>query len=135
MAPPSRPTPAPTPAAPLLPPMAAPAAAPTIVPTAALVTPLSAPAWLGLLPPSCALANCRQSLSSKRNWSKLLPVPGSDIWLGPFGTVTQPASTASSSTAPVNRQDPGLIFIPHPSLLGLGRHALPAPRALLDVRV
>ena len=94
-APVSRPMPAPTPA-PLLPSMRAPAAAPTTVPIAALLTPLSTAAWSGVVPPACRLAYCRQSLSSMRNWSKLLPLPGRDIMLGPFGTVTHPASASSA---------------------------------------
>src|SRR4249920_1106172 len=84
-------------AAPLLPSMRAPAAAPTAVPIAAFCTPLSAEAWLGVVPPTCELANCRQSKSSARNWSKLLPVPGSDMMLGPLGTVTHAPSVNTAA--------------------------------------
>src|SRR5688572_12077358 len=138
-APPSRPTPAPAAAALPVPPMSAPAAAPTAVPATALLAPLSAAACSGLLPPTWEVAYCRQSPSSARNWSKLLPVPGSDIWLGPLGTVTQPASASSAANAPPTCQDRKSNFIviaPRSSFCRrLGLDFLPAARAFLHVGI
>src|SRR3970282_65443 len=87
-----------------LPSMRAPAAAPTAVPIAAFRTPLSADAWLGVVPPTCELAYCRHSKSSARNWSKLLPVPGSDMMLGPLGTVAHAPSASNTIIEPPRRQ-------------------------------
>src|SRR5258706_15169113 len=65
------------------------------VPTTALFMALSVCAGAGVAPPICEAANWRQSLSSKRNWAKLLVQPGSTITLGPDGGgVAQPASNA-----------------------------------------
>ena len=77
--------------------MIAPAAAPIAVPTAALFRPLFSAATSGVVPPTWLLANWRHFMSSARNWSKFLPVPGSTITPGPLGMLTQPAS---SSTVP-----------------------------------
>src|SRR6266508_5918383 len=66
--------------------MAAPSPAPTTVPTAAPVTVLAAPAWLGVVP-VCCNAHCRHTASSAWNCSKLFPSPGSTMTLGPEGTV------------------------------------------------
>ena len=50
----------------------------------ALRAPLSSAAESGVAP-ACCDEYWRQSLSSKRNWSKLFPVPGKTITLGPLG--------------------------------------------------
>jgi hypothetical protein len=52
---------------------------------------------LAVLPPICSKANCLQLPSSNLNWSKLFPVPGIAIMLGPFGVEAQPARSSSAS--------------------------------------
>src|SRR6266704_3177461 len=48
--------------------------------------------------------NCLQSISSARNWSKLLPVPGNTITLGPLGTLTQAPSRSAARTGENRRR-------------------------------
>src|SRR6185503_13186868 len=81
-----------------------------------------------------ALAYPRQSPSSKRNWSKFLPEPGSTSWLGPLGTVTHPAS-ASAARSGRQRGLKVIFVLPGSARRGLRRDPLPAAGALLDVRV
>ena len=95
----SRPMPAPAAAGLPWPPIRAPAAAPIAVPITALFTPLFSAAPSGVVPPTWLLANWRQSMSSARNWSKLLPVPGSTITPGPVGMETQAPSSSSAASA------------------------------------
>src|SRR5579862_209927 len=112
--------------------MSAPAAAPIAVPITALFTPLSAAAWSAEVPPTWLLANCRQSMSSARNWSKLLPVPGSTITLGPVGMLTQ-APSSSNEPASATREMIGMAFIL--ASARLRGDPLPAGRAVLHVGV
>src|SRR6185436_2159912 len=127
MLPPMRPAPAPA-AAPLLPPMAPPATAPITVPMAALEMPLFAAALLGEMP-VWLLAYARQSRSSARNWSKLMPVPGSTITVGPLGMVMQPARSSAAPIAATFTE----VFMG--SVGRLRGNALPACRAFLHIGV
>src|SRR6266853_6610138 len=74
-------------------------------------------------------------MSSARNWSKLLPVPGNTITLGPLGTLTQAPSRSAAARTGENRRR---FMVRRPASTagrGLRRHALPACGAFLDVRV
>src|ERR1700685_4508724 len=97
MLPASKPAPAPT-AAPRPPLNAAPAAAPSAVPTAALPTALVVAAWLAETPATRPDANCLHEPSSMRNWSKVLPVPGSAITLGVVGAIVQALTQVSEAS-------------------------------------
>src|SRR5258708_14525575 len=119
-------------AAPLRPPSAAPAAAPIAVPTTALFAALSAAISEGEVPPICTSANWRHSTSSKRSWSKLFPVPGSTMTLGPLGMLTH--ATSSSDAAKTVETRRRLMAGSAPGRR-LRRHALPAPGTFLDVRI
>src|SRR5712671_4107781 len=68
-------------------------------------------------------------MSSARNWSKLLPLPGSTITPGPLGILTQPPR---SSAAPA-RTTSLVVFME--SVLRLRRDALPRRCAVLHVRI
>jgi hypothetical protein len=72
--------------------MAAPAAAPSNVPTTALLAVL----WFAasLATPDCCSAHWRQAPSSPWNCSKVFPVPGNAITLGPAGTVAHAVSSS-----------------------------------------
>src|SRR5487761_2688875 len=87
--------------------MTAPAAAPIAVPMAALFTPLSVAAWDADTPPTWDSAYCLQSRSSARNWSKVLPVPGKAMMLGPVGIVVH----AASRDRPSSGARRGILFI------------------------
>jgi hypothetical protein len=73
-------------------PIAAPAAAPRSVPTTALPAVL----WLAasLAEPDCCSAHWRHAPSSPWNCSKVFPVPGNAIMLGPDGTVAHAVSSS-----------------------------------------
>src|SRR6266545_951960 len=124
--PPSKPPPAPT-AAPVagLPeaaPIAAPTAAPTAVPTAAPPIVLSVAALPGVVP-VCMPAHWRHDTSSPWNCSKVLPLPGSTMTLGPVGTdahaPTRTVATVVRTAAPTTLLPPLTAASPGP---------LPTPR-------
>ena len=86
-------------------PSAAPAAAPTSVPIAAPPTVLSVAALLVVVPVCCA-AHSRHTASSTWKVSKLLPVPGMTITLGPVGTLAHPLATSATMTAIISSWAP-----------------------------
>ena len=109
------------------------------VPTAALRTPLSACAVDAVAPPTWLEANCLHSISSARNWSKLLPVPGNTITLGPSGIVVQPAISPRPATITAADVLADFILMMFSRWVLLWRSMrfdlLPASGALLDVGV
>src|SRR5258706_5294793 len=99
------------------------------VPTTALFMALSVCAGAGVAPPICEDANWRQSLSSKRNWSKLLVEPGSTITLGPDGGgVAQPASNAIPAAVDRGR----LMYY---GRAAVGRSSIPTRRSYRSVTI
>src|SRR3984893_6283925 len=76
------------------------AAAASRAPLAGPPTVLSVAALLVVVPVCCA-AHWRHTASSTWKVSKLLPVPGMTITLGPVGTLAPPLTTSATITAPM----------------------------------
>jgi len=85
------------------------------VPTAAPATVVFAEA-VSVVVPVCCAAHWRHTASSNWNCSKLLPVPGKTITLGPVGTLAQ----AVANRATVRQTAIALVFIEAPTPAAVG---------------